>query len=129
MSRGYRGTREAINNGNYHLEQRAPTDTLCTLGVDYNFTNPQNKNFGSFVIPYEDSILPIISSSRFHQVISRASLRLREGPGTNYDIIGSLQPGQRVVAKSFNGEWCCIDIEGDGRIDGFAASSYLKELA
>jgi hypothetical protein len=128
MSRGYRGTREAINNGNYHLEQRAPAATLCGLGVDYNFVNPQKTNFGSFVIPYEDSVLPTIPTPRLHLVISRTSLRLREGPGTNYDVIGSLQPGQRVVAKPFNAEWCSIDVEGDGRVDGFTASAYLKEL-
>lgn len=126
MSRGFRGTREAINNGNYHLEQRAPAATLCGLDVDYDFVNPQKTDFGSFAVPFEGATNQTIPASRMRQVVSRSSLRLREGPGTNYDVIGNLQPGQRVVATPINAEWSSIDVEGDGLIDGFVGSAYLK---
>jgi hypothetical protein len=128
MSRGFRGTREALNNGAYNLEQRAPEATLCGLGVDYNFVNLKNPHFGAFVVPYEAAPEQTVSAMKTHQVISRSSLRLREGPSKDDDVIGSLQPGQCVVATPVNAEWSSIDVEGDGRIDGFAASAYLKEL-
>ena len=35
MSRGFRGTREALTAGEFHLAQRAPAATLCGLGVDF----------------------------------------------------------------------------------------------
>jgi len=49
MSRGFRGTREALNAGAFHLAQRAPEATLCGLGVDFNDLNPNRPDFGAFV--------------------------------------------------------------------------------
>jgi hypothetical protein len=49
MSRGFRGTREALNAGAFHLTQRAPEATLCGLGVDFNDLNPNRADFGAFV--------------------------------------------------------------------------------
>lgn len=128
MSRGYRGTEEALNNGAYHLEQRAPQAKVCGLRLDYNFANPQSSDFGTFVIPHEEAPSQPLLTGTIYQVISRSRLRLREGPGINYDVIGSLQPGQRVVAKLINADWCSVDIDGDGLIDGCVASVYLREL-
>lgn len=128
MSRGYRGTREALNNGTYHLEQRAPEAVVCGLSVDYNFANPQKSDFGAFVVPYEALLKQPGFTTKTHQVISRSPLRLREGPSKDDDVISSLQPGRCVVATPVNAEWCSIDVEGDGLIDGFAASAYLKKL-
>src|SRR6266566_799990 len=50
MSRGFRGTREALSAGQFHLAQRAPAETLCGLGVDFNDSNPDRPNFGAFTI-------------------------------------------------------------------------------
>src|SRR5262245_45187822 len=36
MSRGFRGTKEALSAGQFHLAQRAPAQTLCGLDVDFN---------------------------------------------------------------------------------------------
>lgn len=128
MSRGYRGTQDAINNGAYNLAQQAPAKTVCHLDVDYNSVNPEKTDFGSFVVPYEDSPLEHILDGKHYEVISRSRLMLREGPGTNFNVIGSLQPGQRIAAKPYNEHWSSIDVEGDGLIDGFTASAYLKEI-
>jgi len=128
MSRGFRGTQDAINNGAYHLAQQAPAKTLCGVGVDYNTINPERTDFGSFVVPYEETSSESTSGVKRYQVISRSRLMLREGPGTNFNVVGSLQPGQRVAATPHNEQWSSVDVEGDGLIDGFAASAYLKEL-
>lgn len=128
MSRGYRGTQDAITNGGYHLAQQAPAKTLCDLNVDYNSVNPEKTDFGWFVVPYEESQVEPIVDGKHYEVISRSRLMLGEGPGTNFNVIGSLQPGQRVAAKSYNKDWSSIDMEGDGLIDGFAASAYLRKL-
>ena len=50
MSRGFRGTREALNAGQFHLSQRAPEATLCGLGVDFNDGNPDRADFGAFLL-------------------------------------------------------------------------------
>ena len=50
MSRGFAGTREALDAGEFHLAQRAPAATLCSLGVDFNNLNPDRPDFGAFMI-------------------------------------------------------------------------------
>ena len=103
MSRGFSGTREALTAGEFHLAQRAPAATLCGLGVDFNDPNPARPDFGTFSIavdsPEHGSIGPL--GSRF-RVIARGGLRLREGPGTQFDIIGGLPFGQTVSVVSIS---------------------------
>lgn len=129
MSSGFRGTKEAIKNGAYDIEQKAPEAKLGGLAVDYNLSNPQHSDFGAFVLPVETSSVAMAHLAATHEVISRTRLRLRGGPGTEYSVLGSLLPRQSVVAKPVNTEWSSIDLQGDGLIDGFAASAFLKELA
>ena len=50
MSRGFRGTREALQAGNFHLAQRAPATKVCGLDVDINDHNPDRPDFGAFII-------------------------------------------------------------------------------
>ena len=50
MSRGFRGTREALEAGEFHLAQRAPAARLCGLDVDFNDPNPARPDFGAFTV-------------------------------------------------------------------------------
>jgi hypothetical protein len=129
MSRGFRGTREALEAGNYNLEQRAPEAVLCGLGIDYDYANPANLDCGAFKLPVEDDTPSTGAGTRRCKVIARNGLRLREGPGTNFDVVASLEIGKIVFVIPVNGEWSRVDIEGDGLIDGFAASAYLQPVA
>jgi len=129
MSRGFSGTREAITAGEFHLAQRAPAATLCGLGVDFNDPNPARSDFGTFTLsedsPEHGSIAPVAARYR---VIARGGLRLREGPGTQFDIIGGLPFGQIVFVVSISEGWARVDSEGDGRSDGFASAGFLERI-
>ena len=127
MSRGFQGTREALNAGEFHLAQRAPAATLCGLGVDFNDPNPDPPDFGSFMIP-EDipeaaRVAPLASGT---EVPARSGLRLREGPGTQFDVVGSLAPGRSFSWRRLSDGWARVDVEGDGHIDGFASAGFLE---
>ena len=50
MSRGFRGTRDALEAGEFDLAQRAPEAQLCGLNVDFNDPNPARPDFGSFTV-------------------------------------------------------------------------------
>lgn len=50
MSRGFRGTREALEAGEFHLNQIPPEKVLCGLDVDFNETNPARPDFGAFTL-------------------------------------------------------------------------------
>jgi len=129
MSRGFSGTREALTAGEFHLAQRAPAATLCGLGVDFDDPNPARQDFGTFTLsddtPEHGLIAPVAEPYR---VIARGGLRLREGPGTQFDIIGGLPFGQRVFVVSISEGWARVDIEGDGRTDGFASAGFLERV-
>ena len=129
MSRGFRGTRDALNAGEYHLAQRAPASTLCNIGLDFNDLNPDHDDFGAFTIDDDDaSNNLVITEGKKFRVIARSGLRLREGPGTQFDIIGGLRSGQTVFVLSIRDGWAVVDVDGDGLIDGFASSSFLQEI-
>lgn len=63
---------------------------------------------------------------RAEVVTQRDPLRVRSGPGTNYDVIGRLPKGEVVdVMVECPGGWAYIDDDGD---QGYVNSSYLKRL-
>lgn len=129
MSRGFRGTREALREGEFHIAQRAPDTTLCGLGVDFNDPNPDRPDFGAFTI---DDDTPghgeCATIGERYRVVARSGLRLREGPGTQFDIIGGLRLGQIVYVASIIDGWARVDVEGDGHIDGFASAGFLERI-
>jgi Domain of unknown function (DUF1906)/Bacterial SH3 domain len=129
MSRGFTGTREALAAGEFHLAQRAPASTLCGLGVDFNDPNPDRPEFGAFTLSDDTrEHRSINSAAERHRVVARGGLRLREGPGTQFDIIGGLPFGQIVFVQSITDGWARVDIDGDGRIDGFAFAGLLERV-
>lgn len=129
MSRGFRGTREALAAGEFHLAQRAPEATLCRLDVDFNDPNPARPDFGAFTIDHEaERPNPASALGERHRVIARSGLRLREGPGTQFDVVGGLRSGQVVFVRSVIDGFAQIDVEGDGQIDGFASAGLLEHV-
>lgn len=64
-----------------------------------------------------------------YRVIARRGLQLREGPGTEHDIIDTLPSGRIVTVVSMSGEWCQVDVEGDGLADGYCHSGFLAPVA
>ncbi len=124
MSRGFRGTRDALAAGNYHLAQIPGEATLLGLDVDYNEANPQASDFGAFAIDAGEEPRHAAASTPY-RVTARSGLRLRAGPGTNFDIIGSLAAGQIVYVISMHNGWAQLDMQGDGLVDGFASEYFL----
>jgi len=127
MSRGFRGTREALNAGEFHLAQRAPAARLCGIDVDFNDANPARPDFGAFTIEGDAPPTCALAGERY-RVVARSGLRLREGPGTQFDIIGGLSLGQIVFVASIIDGWARVDVEGDGNIDGFASAGFLERV-
>jgi Rv2525c-like, glycoside hydrolase-like domain len=77
MSRGFRGTREALRAGEFHLAQVPPATTLCGLGVDSNDPNPERPDFGAFTID-DDAAQPGPASARrpWHSIRYRRQFAL-----------------------------------------------------
>ncbi len=129
MSRGFRGTQQALKAGEYDLAQRFPESILCGLDVDFNDPNPARSDFGAFSIEADtEHAGPIATVGERYKVIARSGLRLRGGAGTQFDIIGSLRANQIVFVASITNGWAKVDLEGDGKIDGFASADFLERI-
>lgn len=61
-------------------------------------------------------------------VMAKAGLRLRAGPGTDFDVITNLAFGTPVSVVSRFGDWSMVDLGADGGGDGFVHSAFLKSL-
>ncbi|WP_181172763.1 N-acetylmuramoyl-L-alanine amidase [Mesorhizobium sp. B2-1-5] len=59
-------------------------------------------------------------------VFASDGLRVRGGPGTEFDVVSSLPFGKKVIQLSRVGDWAQIDFTGDGGADGFVHASFLR---
>ncbi len=126
-ARGWQETAQFDASGRWHLKQN-PESTLCGLSVDTDDVNPQQPEFGAFVP--DQALLPPEGggAARLYRVTARAGLRLRAGPSTTFDVIDLLAFGREVHVLARTGDWAKVDLEGDGRVDGFASMAFLDAV-
>jgi hypothetical protein len=128
QSTGFAEHQSFLASGNWHLNQQMPAEILG-LNCDPVETNPQHADLGDFSLP-EDHFgpaLPPIASTSF-EVNASSGLRLRAGPGTNFDILDVLPPGARVAVLATNGDWDQVDAHGRGNADGYVFGAYLRPV-
>ncbi|MEQ8964645.1 MAG: DUF1906 domain-containing protein [Azospirillaceae bacterium] len=134
MARGFRETRQALDEGRYDLEQVPPATTLLGLGVDHNNAHPDGRDFGAFTVPVDAAPaeprpgpgpVPGEAATRL-RVTARSGLRLRAGPGTGFDVVGAMALGEIVHDAGRHGDWVRVDRQGDGAVDGFAFTDFLE---
>jgi hypothetical protein len=65
------------------------------------------------------------TNSRF-VVIARGGLKLRSGPSQDFDAVRTLPEGTAVDVISREGVWALVDLEGDGKADGFVNFPFLR---
>ncbi|MDB5431460.1 MAG: hypothetical protein JWP35_2576 [Caulobacter sp.] len=116
QSTGWAGYKAFLKSGRWSLKQEMPT-TVAGVACDPDQTNAGG-DIGDFSLP---GATPAVAM----RVNARAGLRLRAGPGVEFDKIGLLPLGARVYALKTVGDWTMADLQGDGVADGFVSSAYL----
>ncbi|MEC5292504.1 SH3 domain-containing protein [Aurantimonas sp. C2-6-R+9] len=74
---------------------------------------------------------PELSLPGRYIVIARSGLKLRSGPGTDYDWDRILSLGTELVVIRANlndTSWVLVDLEGDSLVDGFVHSGFLGPI-
>jgi hypothetical protein len=126
-STGFRDFRAYLNSKKWHFRQFAPDENLCGINVDFNDINPDLPDNGTFQLDTEaEDSEPAMVGGDSMRVIARTGLRLRSGPGVEFDPIGLMPFGTVVRAVGRNGDWVMVDKNGDGASDGFALGSFLQ---
>ena len=122
QSLGFPGTRQFKSSNRWTLFQQYPPMKIDGLDHDVDDLNPAFTDFGAF---HQLDSLPVISP---HLVVkARGGLRLRAGPGTEFDVQNVLPFGTEVSVVSRTGDFAAIDLNGDGAIDGFVFAGLLGE--
>jgi hypothetical protein len=80
----------------------------------------------AFTVP---SASPTPAGASLHLVIARSGLRLRSGPSETAEIIRNIPEGTGVNVLAREGQWGLVDLEGDGKADGFMFLSFLRPVA
>ncbi|UWM66002.1 glycoside hydrolase domain-containing protein [Enterobacter sp. CP102] len=130
MSSGFQGTKAAQKSGAFNLNQQYPSGNICGIGVDYNHSNPDGRGIGTFRLPHVQQQFQLsntITEKSQFKVIARNGLRVRRGPGVEFDVAGIVQKGTLLSVIKIEGQWALVDIEGDGMADGYVFAGYLEK--
>lgn len=115
-----------LDSGAWALKQNLPA-VVCGIDCDPDETNPQISDLGAFV-PDAQPLgppAPAPAPARF-VVNARSGLRLRAGPGTEFDIRGGLAFGTELTVLARSGDWALVDLNNDGAADGFCHAAFLR---
>ena len=64
---------------------------------------------------------------RFIVVAARTGLNVRSGPGSDHAVAKVLlASGMRLTVRHRSEPWCASNLQGDGAIDGYAHTSFLR---
>jgi len=121
QSLGFSGTRGFRASNRWTLFQQLPSN-VGGLDVDVDDLNPAMIAFGAF-----DHLESLVSASSGLVVNARSGLRLRAGPGTNFDVQQVLPLGTPVLVVNRSGDYAALDLNGDGVIDGYVFAGYLSQ--
>lgn len=133
QSTGFAEYRKFLASGKWNLKQLLPT-TIAGVPGDPDEANPNQADFGSFMLdlgapgpaaPPPDGIGGGTGAGDLFTVIARSGLRVRSGPGVEFDIRSLLPAGTKVKVLSRSGDWAKIDATGDGNADGFVFAAFL----
>ncbi|MDQ8755518.1 SH3 domain-containing protein [Sphingosinicella sp. LHD-64] len=119
-----------------------PTGTMVALHVGGNegrvaYSCPADEIFAHFQIsplgerpgpdPLQSATSGVPGLGR-HSVIARNGLLVRSGPGAEFPERGDLAFGMEVGILTRHGDWFMVDLQGDGRADGFVHGAFLKPV-
>jgi hypothetical protein len=81
--------------------------------------------------PVAHAAAPAVGAAGRYVVIARDGLKLRGGPGTNFDSETTLPAGTElnVIERSrIDPAWVRVDVQGDGLLDGYVFASFLAPV-
>lgn len=94
------------------------------IGCDPDERNPDGRAIGDFALNTVPDHAGVAALGE-KRVIAGAGLRLRAGPGTEFDVLTLLPFGKTIGAMKVVGDWTMADVDGDGAADGFVSSHFL----
>lgn len=130
-SLGWSGTRGALAAGDWTIFQQT-LEKRSDIGgflYDGNVVNPGRAGFGQFGSEGARLTARGEGSAALYRVAVRTSLNLRSGPGESFAILAPVPAGTILVGQRREGAWMKVDLEGDGRGDGYMFADFLEAVS
>ena len=123
QSTGWAGYHAFLDSGRWTLKQHLGS-TVGGVSGDANDAGQSASDIGDFVLaqPSDGSTL---NFAALKHVNARSGLRLRLGPGLEYDSESLLPNATSVYVLKDVGDWSQVDLQGDGIADGFVNKNFL----
>jgi uncharacterized protein (TIGR02594 family) len=135
-SMGWTGTKAFLASNDWTLFQFSQelSEPWGKFDYDANKFNTAFPDFGQFaaISNLAPAAMPLVATTApvrpfgTYQVIATGTLNVRGGPGTTFPVIGSLASGAVVHGYRFEGDWLQVDLNGDGRVDGFVKATFVR---
>lgn len=140
VSKGWTDTKKFLASGAWDLNQTKENNgTHNDLGVSYdeNILRENLNNFGAFTIKTDQLEARLVDDALSHpapiikRITARSGLILRSGPGQAFTRLQVIPYDQEVyiLGQDETGKWLRVDLENDGRADGYCFSEYLETVA
>lgn len=128
LSTGFQGSKEFKASNRWHILQLKEVSNWNGLHVDLNDINDKFPDIGEFIPTGAISGITTTkaSTSLTSIVTARSGLQLRGGPATSFAALRTLAYGTTVQVLSRSGDWALVDLEGDGKSDGYVFATYLQ---
>jgi uncharacterized protein (TIGR02594 family) len=133
-AKGWSGTRGMLDTDQWALYQIYPPIS-DPLPHDGNVISAGWHDYGQFVPGGVTDAGGRAAAARqapstvMMEVTARSGLRLRRGPGENFDTETTLPHGTLVYALDRQGDWVQIDIQGDATPDGYMFGGFLAPVS
>jgi uncharacterized protein (TIGR02594 family) len=130
QSTGWTGYHKALSSGHVTVIQKGEKPWPGSdFKYDEDVIGPGFTDIGAFVPGSAPAPVASAASTALYAVNARSGLNLRRGAGTQYDVLCTLPEGTLVHGASQSGDWLLVDVEGDGRTDGYLSVPFLKLVA
>jgi len=127
MSMGFRESKKFRDSGKWNILQHLEEKNVPTPAGAFSYDPDEIAagGCGDFVVEVDE--LPGVGGGSRFIVIARDGLVLRAGPGTEFPKIGLLPADTELAVVQRSGDWASVDLQGDGRADGFCHAGFLRQ--
>ena len=119
QSTGWADYKDFKESGRWSLQQ-LPSTKIGEIECDENIAGLNG--FGGFQLDASPIAHPALGTA---VVIAKSGVRLRAGPGVEFDVLGTAPFGSTVHILKVVGDWTMVDLTGAGGADGFVNSHFI----
>lgn len=96
---------------------------VCSGSATESYSKPAKARSASRTTRKETRVPVTVPGN--YVLVKSEELNLREGPGTNYDILEKLTMSQKLIVLSLQGDWLNVRVANTGT-QGYVHKNYVK---